>query len=306
MLKREKNLFDYQLDTEEKVIAAIEKIYGQALRSINEKIRLYQAEEMTASRIHHINYQKQLRQQIEAVIEKLRGDEYTTIQQYLNDTYTDSFIGVMYDLAGQGVPVIAPIDRKAAVKAILTDSKISNGLYNALGVDTKQLKKAIRTEITRGIATGMQYEDIARNIATITGAPKTRAKAIVRTEGHRIQEDSRQDARMAAKAKGADIVKQWDAVVDGGTRPNHRKLDGQVREVGEPFEVNGIKVMNPGKFGDPAEDCECRCIAHTRARAMMDRQELDRMKKNAEYWGLDKTEDFAEFKRKYLKAAKSS
>ena len=305
MLKREKKLLEYQLDTEEKVMAAIEKIYSQALRSINEKIRLYQAEEMTASRIHHINYQKQLKQQVEAVLEKLHGDEYTTIQQYLNDTYTDSFVGVMYDLAGQGVPVIAPVDRKAAVKAIMTDSKISEGLYNALGVDTRELKKAIRTEITRGLATGMQYEDIARTIATVTGAPKSRAKAIVRTEGHRIQEESRQDARRAAKAKGADIVKMWDAVVDGGTRPNHRKLDGQVREVDEPFEVNGIKVMCPGKFGDPAEDCECRCIAHTRARARMNQQELDRMKKNAEYWELDKTEDFAEFKRKYLKASKT-
>lgn len=305
MLKREKELLDYQLDTEEKIMAALEKIYGQALRSINEKIRLYQAEEMTASRAHHINFQKQLKQQVEAVLEKLHGDEYTTIQQYLNDTYTDSYVGVMYDLAGQGVPVVAPVDRRAAVKAILTDSKISVDLYTSLGVDIQPLKKAIRTEITRGIATGMHYADIARNIATVTGAPKSRAKSIVRTEGHRIQEKSRQDARMKAKAKGADIVKQWDAVVDGGTRPNHRKLDGQVREVDEPFEVNGIKVMNPGKFGDPAEDCECRCIAHTRARARMNQQELDRMKKNAEFWGLDKTEDFEDFKGKYLKASET-
>ena len=31
----------------------------------------------------------------------------------------------------QGVPVITPIDQAAVVKAILTDSKVSDGLYNA-------------------------------------------------------------------------------------------------------------------------------------------------------------------------------
>ena len=34
----------------------------------------------------------------------------------------------------------------------------------------------------------------------------------------------------------------------------------------EPFEMNGKKAMFPGDFGDPAEDCNCRCVMLEKAR----------------------------------------
>jgi hypothetical protein len=69
-----------------------------------------------------------------------------------------------------------------------------------------------------------------------------------------------------AKEKGADVLKQWDASLDGKTRDTHRLLDGQIRELDEPFEVHGMTAMQPGDFGDPAEDCNCRCALLQRAR----------------------------------------
>lgn len=306
MLKRQKKLLGYQLKREDDVIRTLERQYRYALRAINEKIQMYQADEQTVSRIHHLNYQKRLKQQVEAELDKLHSNEYTTIQQYLDDAYTDGFVGTMYDLAGQGVPVIAPIDRNAAIKAVTTNSKLSTDLYNSLGVDLQTLKKSVRNEITRGIASGMLYSDIARNVATVTGSPLNRAKTIVRTEGHRIQEASRNDARMAAKAKGAETVKQWESTLDGETRPTHRQLDGQIREVDQPFMADGKEAMYPGDFGDPAEDCNCRCMALTRARkALMNPDELARMQERAAFFELDKTQDFEEFKAKYLKAAET-
>lgn len=306
MLKRQKKLLGYQLKREDDVIRTLERQYRYALRAINEKIQMYQADEQTVSRIHHLNYQKRLKQQIEADLDKLHAGEYTTIQQYLDDAYTDGFVGTMYDLAGQGVPVIAPIDRNAAIKAVTTNSKLSTDLYNSLGVDLQTLKKSVRSEITRGIASGMAYSDIARNIANATATPLNRAKTIVRTEGHRIQEESRDDARMAAKARGAEIVKQWEATLDGETRPTHRQLDGQIREVDQPFTADGKEAMYPGDFGDPAEDCNCRCMALTRARkALMNPDELQRMQERAAFFELDKTQDFETFREKYMKAAET-
>jgi hypothetical protein len=99
----------------------------------------------------------------------------------------------------QGVPVIAPIDQAAAIKAVLTDSKVSNGLYNALGVDVKKLKKTITQEISRGIASSLPYRDIARNINNVSGNGLYNAKRIAWTEGHRIQQTSTRDAQYAAK-----------------------------------------------------------------------------------------------------------
>ena len=103
---------------------------------------------------------------IEAAIEKLHSGEFTTIQQYLEACYTNGFTGTMYDLAGQGIPMILPIDQKTMIRAIQTDSKINTTLYEALGIDTKKLKRTIRQEITRGLAEGMAISAIARNKGT--------------------------------------------------------------------------------------------------------------------------------------------
>ena len=304
MNKRQKEVIQYQLDSENAILEQLTKQYQKALNDIDRKIRILQSDELTQSKIYRIEYQKALKKQVEAILEKLHADEYTTIQQFLSDSYTDAFVGTAYDMFGQGVNLILPIDRNAAVKAVTTDSMINEGLYESLGVDTKKLKKAISAEITRGIASGMPHSDIAKNIARYAKAPLGRAKVIVRTESHRIQQASKYDAQKTAISKGANIVKQWNSTLDGDTRKTHRSLDGQIRELDEPFEIGGKKAMYPGGFGDPAEDCNCRCQLLQRARLALDEDELNTLKQRAEYFGLDKTDDFEDFKNKYLKATK--
>ena len=134
----------------------------------------------------------------------------------------------------------------------------------------------------------------------LTKAPLSRARTIVRTEAGRVQEQANFDAANKAKSAGADVVKQWSAVLDGKTRDTHRELDHQIREMDKPFETHGKKAMYPHDFGDPAEDCNCRCTLLTRARAALDKDELA-----VKFFGLDKAKDFEEFKKKYLKAAET-
>ena len=300
MNKRQKEMLQHNFDSEKAVLEQLEKQYQAALNDINRKIRILQSDEMTQSKIYRLEYQKALKKQVEAILEKLHSDEFTTIQEYLSASYTDAFIGTMYDLAGQGIPLIIPLDQAAAVTAILTDSKISEGLYSALGVDTGNLKKAISAEVTRGIASGMSYNDIARNISNVSKAPLSRAKTIVRTEGHRIQQASTKDAQQEAKSKGADVVKQWDSTLDGKTRPSHKKVDGEIRELDEKFS-NGLDY--PGDpSGKAGEVVNCRCVSLSRARWALDEDELKTLKERASFFELDKAKNFKEYKEKYLKA----
>ena len=236
-------MIQHQLESEKAVLEQLEKQYKKALNDINTKIRILESDELTQSRIYRLEYQKALKKQVTAILEKLHADEYTTIQQFLSDSYTDAFVGTAYDMFGQGVPLILPIDRNAAVKAVTTDSKISEGLYEALGVDTKKLKETISAEITRGIASDLPHSQIARNIAEQARAPLGRAKTIVRTEAHRIQQASKLDAQKEAIKKGANVVKQWNSTMDGDTRPTHRKLDGKFAEVDEFFESLEVKFI---------------------------------------------------------------
>ena len=306
MNKVEKQVIKFQLDKEQAALDDLERQYKKALKDIDEKIKLLQSDELTQSRIYQIQYQKALRGQVEGILDKLQGDEYATIQQYLHDSYQDGFIGTMYSLHGQGIPLIMPLNQDAAVKAVITDSQIQEGLYNHLGVNIKQLKQAIRQEITRGLASNMSYADIARNIANRSKAPLSRAKTIVRTEGHRIQQASANDAREAAKAEGCDVVKQWDGTLDGDTRPTHRRLDGQIRETDKPFEMDGKKAMYPGDFGKAEEDCNCRCVALTRAKWALDDDETKVQKERlAKFYELNKAKDFETFEKNYLRADKA-
>lgn len=308
------------LDSEAAAIKELEKQYAAALKDIDEKVKLFQADidllnqalsedglddaararlqSVKRSKVYQQRYQQALKGQVSSILDKMHGDNYATIDKYLNGCYETGFIGTLYDIAGQGIPIIAPIDQTAVIKAILTDSKVSNGLYNRLGVDVAKLKKTITQEISRGIASGLPYRDIARNIRNVSGAPLSRAKTIARTEGHRIQQTSTRDAQYAAKKRGADIVKQWDATLDGRTRDSHRMVDGEIRELDEEFS-NGL--MFPGDpSGSAAEVVNCRCTSDTRARWALDEDELQTLKERAEYFGLDKTKNFEEFRKKYL------
>lgn len=313
------------LDSEEAAIKELEKQYAKALKDVSERVKLFQADidlldqalsqdglddttrallqSQKRSKVYQQNYQKALQGQVGGILDKMHGDNYATIDKYLNGCYETGFIGTMYDIAGQGVPLVVPINQAAAVKAVLTDSKVSNGLYAALGVNVKKLKKSITQEISRGIASSLPYSDIARNISSVSKAPLSRAKTIARTEGHRIQQTSSRDAQEAAKKKGADVLKQWDAALDARTRDSHARVDGEIRELDEKFS-NGL--MFPGDpSGGAAEVVNCRCTSNTRARWALDDEELNTLKERAEYFGLDKTKNFEEYKEKYLTANKA-
>lgn len=309
MNKRQKEVLQSQLDAEMRTLRELKQVYRQALKDCETKIRELSARtdmENLQSIIYQKRYQEALKRQLEGVMTSLQSNSYSTVSDYLARCYQDGYIGAMYDLHGQGIPIITPIDQKAVTRAIQTDSKISQGLYTRLGEDVKSLKTSIRAELSRGIANGSTWNDVARKIGkAFKNTPFSKAynnsMRIARTEGHRVQIRSAMDAQQAAKDKGADVVKQWDATLDDRTRETHRMLDGQIRELDEPFEVGGMRADAPGMFNNPAEDCNCRCALLQRARWALDEGELKTLQERAKYFELDKTKDFEEFKQKYLK-----
>lgn len=306
---RQKEVLQQELNNEKKTIKELEQVYQQAIKDCEKKIRelsMRSDMENIQSIIYQKQYQQAIKGQLEGVLSQLHSNEFATVSEYLNKCYTDGFVGSMYDLAGQGIPLIVPINQNRVVKAIQLDSKLSKTLYESLGEDVGKLKTAVRAQVSRGISNGSSWNDIAKTLAernmknTPFGTAINNAIRIARTEGHRVQTSARVDAMSEAKKKGADVVKQWDSTLDGRTRTTHRQLDGQIRELDEPFEVEGMKVDAPGMFGNPAEDCNCRCAVLQRARWALDETELDTLKERAEYFELDKSKDFEDYKSKYL------
>lgn len=308
MNSRQKEVLQAQLNSEKRTLQELKQVYQQALKDCEKKIRELSARtdmENLQTIIYQKRYQEALKGQLEGVMATLQSNSYATVSDYLARCYQDGYIGAMYDIHGQGIPIIVPMDQKAIVKAIQTDSKISKGLYSRLGEDVKSLKTSIRAELSRGISNGSSWNEVAGKLgksfkSTAFSRAYNNSMRIVRTEGHRVQVQSARDAQQVAKDKGADVLKQWDATLDGDTRPTHRQLDGQIRELDEPFEADGKQADAPGMFGDPAEDCNCRCAVLQRARWALDEAELDTLQDRAAFFLLDKSEDFEDFKKKYL------
>lgn len=270
MNKRQKEVLQTQLNNEKAVLKKLESNYEDALAEINGKIETLLARQDAdmAHVIYQVQYQRALKTQVQSILENLQTNEFETISEYLAKSYEGGFLGTMYDLHGQNIPLIFPIDQEQVVAAIQHETKLSEPLYTALGKDITDLRKKISGEISRGISTGMMYSEIARNVASYAGISKNKAMRIARTEGHRIQERATMDAHVKAKSKGADIVKVWSAALDSRTRDSHRDVDGEIREVEETFS-NGL--LYPGDpNGKPEEVINCRCRCNSKARWLLD------------------------------------
>ena len=277
MTPAQKQTTQYELLSEKKVMEQLERSYQKALEDVKDRLR--QLDERTdVENRQAVAYQKAFQQglqkQLERILGKLHSKTYRTVQEYLQDCYLTGHTAVLYELQSDGLRLSLPVPQDKVCQAAVNDTKLVKPLYDSIGEDFAGLKKHITDIVSAGFASGASYGDMANqitgkmigNYATLRGGALGRAKLIVRTEGNRIANAARLEAARTAKQQGADLVKQWDSTMDKKTRPHHVQLDGQVRELDEPFEVDGRKAQAPGKFGIASEDINCRCHAYSRPR----------------------------------------
>lgn len=316
MNSAERDVIKQQYKDEQRALRELKKIYQQASKDLAGKIEelaIRYDETGLQSVIYQKQYQEAIKKQVDEGLKALLGNEYKTVNDFLKGSYENGFIGNVYMLHKQDIPLTLPIDQEKIVEALKIDSQLSRQYYAAdplkgkLGENYDQLKFRVRSSVSRGIAQGSSWQEVARNLAVGMNSPMKRAMndsmRIARTEGHRINQQGFLDAGYKAKERGAQVVKQWDSTLDGRTRPEHRQADGQIREWDEDFDVGGEKLKAPGIGGSARNVVNCRCCLLQRPVEAMNEAELETLKKRAEYFGLDKTKDFEDFKKKYLASA---
>ena len=302
MNKYEKEIEKTLLNNEKVTLKQLEQTYTRALSDIKARLRLLQQREETQSVIYQMNYQKSLEKQINAIIGVLKQDSITNVQDFLNHMYEDGYIGIQYELMKQGVPVVTSIDQEALTTSLFKKTAQMT-FADRIGANMNDFKQKVKDEITRGIANASTYSQIANQLSMVTGEELYKSYRIARTEGHRITSEAKLKSMQKAKQQGADVVKQWDATLDGKTRKNHRKLDGQWVEIDDYFEIGGRKAKGPGKFGRKEEDINCRCILLTRPRWAVDkRRTKSAITENVlgeKVERLIKTENYEKYKQGY-------
>lgn len=119
-------------------------------------------------------------------------------------------------------------------------------------------------QITQGIIQGESLESIAARLAKVTNTNLESMLTNARTMMTGAQNAGRQERMERAKEMGIKLKKVWLSTLDGHTRTDHRKLDGQKVDVDKHFRVGGYKIMYPGdRRAKPAMVYGCRCTMIT-------------------------------------------
>lgn len=321
--RRQKMVQSAFLHDEEAIIRRLDKVYKKSLADVEDKIQNLtfsigklqekydwldpddperaKVKSMIQSKIYQKKFQEQLKSQLDDILDRMQRSQFASVSEYLDECYTDGFIGTIFDAHGQGVPVVMPIDQEAMVRAVQLDSKISKGLYTRLGEDVALLKQKITAQVSRSIAAGLTYAQTAKALAGYTRIGYNNAIRIARTEGHRIQTTATMDAMTAAKERGADILKQWDATLDARTRDSHAQVDGEIIDLKKRFSNGLMYPGDPG--GSAAEVINCRCALLQRARWAVEGDDRTFTKYNGiskQVEMFDSPETYAEFKKAFF------
>lgn len=138
----------------------------------------------------------------------------------------------------------------------------------AAGKDVAWQEGQIQSVTLQSILQGEGIPNMTKRIAREMGDANHKATIrYARTACTCAENAGRQDAYHRAEELGVDMQREWRAVWDGRTRYEHRQLDGQIRGIEEPFEVDGYKIMFPGDPSAPGFlvwNCRCRTSARVK------------------------------------------
>lgn len=279
----------------EKLEKRIKKIYSEARREMQEKVDEYfklfeakdeeQREKLKAGEITKSEYTQWRISNIS------RGDRYIAIRDELAERMTKANEIAAAYINGD-IPKIYSLNRRFELDDVIN---LSNGMLDgasfiqydeqvvkllvakqpdlmpyypkqraiARGIDLKYGKKQITASITSGILQGKSTNQIAKDVMDhVENINKASAVRAARTSYTSAMNGGRQVADEELVKKGAILKKVWRCAFYH-SRDIHMKADGQERDIDEPFNVGGEKLMFPGDGSMGASGWNlynCQCV----------------------------------------------
>ncbi|GAA2946098.1 MULTISPECIES: phage minor head protein [Streptomyces] len=130
----------------------------------------------------------------------------------------------------------------------------------------QSLSKAATAELADGLDAGEDIDQLRRRLRDAfsdAGAQlgDSRAERIAQTEATRAWNSATLAAARALTGPERPLVKQWISRGDSRVRDAHRKANGQLQFLDDPFTVGGTQMAGPGDPTAPAsQTVNCRCV----------------------------------------------
>lgn len=155
---------------------------------------------------------------------------------------------------------VPPVSRHAFVVSQLAMTQ------NFLVRIPDEVYNLVFAEINDAVNQGADREQVARRVDRVleySGSERwpNRARTIAQTEVTRSHGAGTLAAGLEqSRVTGRLLRKRWDTERDQRVRESHREVDGETRDLGMPFYVDGFPLMFPGDpMGPPETVINCRC-----------------------------------------------
>lgn len=193
-----------------------------------------------------------------------------TAADYVNDrlpsVYALNYNDVGGDISGKVKGYSFEMADASTVKSLATKDETLLPYKTVNGKkDVRWNTQSVNSEILQGIIQGESIPDISKRLTHVTEMNLSSAIRNARTSTTCAENRGRMDSYHRAQDMGVIIHKVWLATNDQRTREEHAELDGQEREIDEPFENSLGEIMYPGDpDADPANVYNCRCTMITK------------------------------------------
>lgn len=164
-------------------------------------------------------------------------------------------------VAVAGGRLVSDFDIEFSIQAPVVQDLIGRRANKLAGQVTDTTYDQIKDELIEGVDAGETIEQLAERIQNVfVEASRNRALVIARTE---TMSAFNEGTYVAAREYGEGVIggHEWLATDDTRTRHTHRKADGQLRSLFEPFDIGGWNMFFPGDGtqAPPEEIIQCRC-----------------------------------------------
>lgn len=207
----------------------------------------------------------ELENRLAEVVEKVRGQTENITKSMLRRTYSTSFDGTAEFINSIADDRFDGAISRERIKEVLDKKVGGKTLSERLNLNRDNALDDILSSVETGLREGKSYEEMSKVLQERYEVDINTSNRVVRTESHRVMEESKSDTVNQAAEQDIEVRKWWMTSQDERVRETHQDLGDKYSEdnaipVDEPFVIDGMEAMHPGGFGVAAEDINCRCI----------------------------------------------
>jgi len=181
-----------------------------------------------------------------------------------------------------GETAVGSFDKSAAAMGTVTGSVITKELSAAeimeilqkpitgitlnerMALRRTDLVIRVKGEVRRRLLQSAPIEDTGKGVKVEMEKVYARDRTQLADDFHRVSEEAIRAEVELEKKSGLFPTLTWISAGDERVRGAHQLLDGQTVDAGDPFVIpsgkwKGYQTYQPGGFGEPALDYNCRC-----------------------------------------------